>query len=416
MSTENKGSFSGKRFAANSAIVLSFIVALEFVMMISPFAMVFYAALNPFLLALNQSAATRWLTAFFLPHMVVPPDAFLKALRVSGSVAFLGGTFVFLVCATQVYAGKLIRPGVARGGLYRLIRHPQYVGLALAAWGLAVMWPRFLTLTLFAVMLFLYFLLARDEERRMLNRFGESYQRYMSRTGMFLPRAVERALGASDQPKPPLTPARAAAIFLGLMLVCVGSGFLLRAYTVRHLPLTQVGNMDVIAITSGDLAEAKDLLPSVLADPAVASKLRSVRPQPGHRLLAYFIPIDYVMQGMIADTGPEWKLFEHHKTFRMIAEYILHPFAHLTGGHHPSMAMTHHDASMYNSPMMKRRVIFLDISREKGPVRSAADEFGINIQRTPLFFVDVHLHTGEVLDVQDLAGGSGWGKVPTPMF
>jgi hypothetical protein len=49
-------------------------------------------------------------------------------------------------------------------------------------------------------------------------------------------------------------------------------------------------------------------------------------------------------------------------------------------------------------------------------LQSSVDEFGINVQRTPLFFVDVHLHTGEVLNVQDLAAGSGWGKVPTPMF
>ena len=32
-------------------------------------------------------------------------------------------------------------------------------------------------------------------------------------------------------------------------------------------------------------------------------------------------------------------------------------------------------------------------------------EFGINVHRTPLFFVDVHLHTGEVLNVQDLPRG-----------
>jgi len=66
--------------------------------------------------------------------------------------------------------------------------------------------------------------------------------------------------------------------------------------------------------------------------------------------------------------------------------------------------------------MMKRRAIFLDVSLGTEPLRSSVDEFGINIQRTPLFFVDVHLHTGEVLNVQDLPGGSGWGKVPTPMF
>src|ERR1019366_9472102 len=118
MITETKDGGTGNRLATSSAIVLSFVVALEFVIMISPFAFVFYAAMNPFLLALNQSALTRWLTAFFLPHMVVPPNAFLKAVRVLGSAAFLGGMAVFLVCALQVYTGKLLRSGVAQRGLY----------------------------------------------------------------------------------------------------------------------------------------------------------------------------------------------------------------------------------------------------------------------------------------------------------
>jgi hypothetical protein len=81
--------------AAKSAVVLCFIVALEFVIMISPFAFVFYAALNPILLALNQSVVTRWLTAFFLPHMVVPPNAFLKALRVLAWWRSLAGCWLF---------------------------------------------------------------------------------------------------------------------------------------------------------------------------------------------------------------------------------------------------------------------------------------------------------------------------------
>jgi hypothetical protein len=43
-------------------------------------------------------------------------------------------------------------------------------------------------------------------------------------------------------------------------------------------------------------------------------------------------------------------------------------------------------------------------------------DFGINIVRTPLFFVDVHLHTGKILQIRDTPTGSGWGTVPTPMF
>ncbi len=96
--------------------------------------------------------------------------------------------------------GKLLKKGVATKGFYTFIRHPQYLGLGLAALGLAIMWPRFLTLTLFAVMLFLYYLLAKDEERRMTNRFGESYIAYMNRTGMFLPRFIEKVLVGSSKP------------------------------------------------------------------------------------------------------------------------------------------------------------------------------------------------------------------------
>jgi len=164
--------------------------------MISPAAGFFYAAFNPFLLSLAQSPMTRWLTAFYLPHMVSPPDVFLKIIRVAGSVLFVVGGAVFLICAGQVYYHKFARKGGALGGLYSRIRHPQYLGLGLAGIGLSILWPRFLVIALWAVMATLYFLLAKDEERRMLEQFGEEYRRYMDRTGMFLPRGAETAVGS----------------------------------------------------------------------------------------------------------------------------------------------------------------------------------------------------------------------------
>jgi protein-S-isoprenylcysteine O-methyltransferase Ste14 len=413
---ERSSNSMGKRLAATSAIFLSFIVGLEIVIMISPFAFFFYAAFNPFLLALNQSSMTRWLTAFFLPHMVVPPNEALRIVRILGSVLFVAGAVIFFVCAAQVYIGKLLKKGVATKGLYTLIRHPQYLGLGLAALGLAIMWPRFLTLTLFAVMLFLYYLLAKDEERRMINRFGESYIAYMSRTGMFLPHFIEKLLIGSPKPQQRLSIAKAVVIFLVLLVVIVGSGFISRAYTVHHLPLEQVNHVDVITITREDLIAAKELLPSVFKDPVFAPRLQSVENRKGHRLLAYFIPIDYVMQGMIANTGEEWKLFEQHKTIGMITEYIFHPFSHLTGGYPHHGAMQTHHPSMHDSPVMKRRVIFIEVSEDNHELTSPFDDFGINLKRTPLFFIDVHLHTGEILALQDTPAGSGWGKVPTPMF
>ncbi len=409
------GSNRSKRFAWISAIFLSFIVGLEIVIMISPFAFFFYAAFNPFLLALNQSSMTRWLTAFYLPHMVVSANEALRIVRILGSVFFVVGMLIFFVCATQVYIGKLLKKGVATRGLYTVIRHPQYLGLGMAAFGLSIMWPRFLTLVLFAIMLFLYYLLAKDEERRMTNRFGESYIAYMNRTGMFLPSCIEKAFARNSKPES-LSIGKVIAILLILLVVIVGSGFISRTYTVHHLSLGQVNHVDVITITKNDLITAKQLLPSVLQNPTIASKLQPIENHKGQRLLAYFIPIDYVMQGMIADTGGEWKLFKQHKTIGMITEYIFHPFSHLTGGHARHIGIEVHNLSMHNSPAMKRRIIFIEVSAGSEEFTSPFDDFDINIIRKPLFFVDVHLHTSEVLQIRDTPTGSGWGTVPTPMF
>jgi protein-S-isoprenylcysteine O-methyltransferase Ste14 len=406
----------GSRAAATGAIFLFFIVALEIVIMISPFAFFFYALFNPFLLALNQSPVTRWLTAFFLPHMIVPPNAALKILRILGSVFFVGGALLFLICAGQVYLGKLLKKRVATGAFYRLIRHPQYLGLGLAALGLVIMWPRFLNLGLFALMLFLYYLLAKDEERRMIKRFGESYLAYMKRTGMFFPNFIEKVRMRNAKPPQPLQVRKAGAIFLVLLPVIIGSGFILRSYTIRHLPLEEVNGVDVITITNGDLLPAKHLLPAVIGDSAVGPKLQSIPNDKDHRVLAYFIPVDYVMQGMIADTGKEWKLFEQHKTIGMITGYIFHPFAHLTEGHTGLMTAMHHQPIGHDGSAMRRRIIFMEISAGNRELQSPYDDFGINIKRTPLFFVDLNLHPVEILRVQEMPGGSGWGHVPTPMF
>ena len=224
--------------------------------MISPFAFFFYAAFNPFLLALNQSSSTRWLTAFFLPHMVVPPNEVLTVIRISGSVFFVIGMLIFLVCAVQVYLGKLLKWGVAAKGLYAVIRHPQYLGLGLAGLGLAIMWPRFLTLMLLAVMLFLYYLLAKDEERRMINRFGDNYIAYMKRTGMFLPYSIEKPFARDGRGKGPWH-RESLRHFAGSSCCHRRRRIHFRAYTVHHLPMEQVENVDAIAITQEDLMAAE---------------------------------------------------------------------------------------------------------------------------------------------------------------
>jgi protein-S-isoprenylcysteine O-methyltransferase Ste14 len=391
-------------------IILYFIIALEVLIMISPFAAFFYAAFNPVLLFLARWPATSWLAAFFLPHMVFPPGLFLQIVRVAGSVFFVGGTVIFIVCAGQVYFHKFFRRDPAFGGLYRWIRHPQYLALGITGLGLAILWPRFLTIVLWVVMVWLYYLLARDEERRMMNQFGDQYRKYMSRTGMFLPRALERAADRLPfQARPVL---RSLLWFVLLFVVAVGGAFALRAYTITRLPLWSKGRITAMAILPGDSIILKHRMADVLNLPDVKFRLRQV----SGPTLVYVVPQQYVMQGMIADTGRQWRLYEHHQTLAMIIDWIFHPFRHLQGGH----MMMHHAAggaptTTSASSSMVRRLIFLRLDSPR-PVRTRAQIFGITTTRVPQFFADVDIHNLILLDIHDLGPGTGWGQVPTPMF
>jgi len=78
--------------------------------------------------------------------------------------------------------GKLVT-----GGVYKLVRHPQYTGFLLLTLSMLVSWPTFLTAVMWPILAVLYYRLAIDEEREMEAKFGEKYREYKRRVPMFVP-------------------------------------------------------------------------------------------------------------------------------------------------------------------------------------------------------------------------------------
>ena len=75
------------------------------------------------------------------------------------------------------------------GGLYALSRHPQYTGLFITIFGEGVVhWPTVFSLTLFPLIVFVYYKLAKKEENKMLEQFGGKYKIYMESVPMFFPK------------------------------------------------------------------------------------------------------------------------------------------------------------------------------------------------------------------------------------
>lgn len=394
-----------QKMLLRSSIVLYFVIAFEVLIMISPFAGFFYSVFNPVLLKLAGHSSTRWLSAFYLPHMVLPQDWFLQFVRVMGSILFVFGMLIFFICAIQVYAAKFRKKGTVLAGLYSFIRHPQYLGLGIAGLGLSILWPRFLTVMLWLVMAIVYYFLARDEERRMLNAHEGTYRSYREKTGMFLPKVIEQTIT-------PSTVSGKVLLSICLAGVVMGASFLLRAYTISHLTLwTKAENVTGIAILPEDGFMMNHRMGEILELKEVRERM-----QDNKKYLVYFIPRDYIMQGMIAHTGGDWKLFNQHHSMAMITDWVFHPFQHLREVHR-TMHTDGHMQHQNNAPVENltvRRLIFLSI--EDATVKATADFFAINALRVPQFMVDVDVHMIRLIGVKDLAHGSGWGTVPTPLF
>jgi protein-S-isoprenylcysteine O-methyltransferase Ste14 len=77
--------------------------------------------------------------------------------------------------------------GLVADGIYRYIRHPQYTGIFLIITGWMFRWLNPLMLVMYPILLFMYYRLARREERQVLKEYGDAYSKYKESTPMFFP-------------------------------------------------------------------------------------------------------------------------------------------------------------------------------------------------------------------------------------
>ena len=214
--------------------ILGLFVILEPIWMLLPFAGFLYGSVLH-IQTLNQNPRTAWLTHFVFPVLT---GGWL------GPALVVVGFAIFLVGAGQIYWAKFRRSGLVTRGLYRFVRHPQYIALTLFGVGILLTWGRTITFLAFFAMMFLYYYLAKSEERACIRLFGEAYERYRERTSFIFP--GDRRLRTLRERLPRLgLPAavRVIGAFVVTMAVCFGLMWLIGAIkqgarTVPHLTLT----------------------------------------------------------------------------------------------------------------------------------------------------------------------------------
>lgn len=72
-------------------------------------------------------------------------------------------------------------------GLYKFLRHPQYLGFLMITVALLIHWPTLITLLMWPVLLFTYVKLAKKEDQYLLEKYGKLFMDYKAKTSGFIP-------------------------------------------------------------------------------------------------------------------------------------------------------------------------------------------------------------------------------------
>ena len=103
-------------------------------------------------------------------------------------IAIGGGFWLLSAAWTVLYRARRANV-LATSGPYAHVRHPQYVAFIVIMLGFLLQWPTLVTLAMFPILVTMYGLLARKEEREAEAQFGETYRRYAASVPGFFPRA-----------------------------------------------------------------------------------------------------------------------------------------------------------------------------------------------------------------------------------
>jgi protein-S-isoprenylcysteine O-methyltransferase Ste14 len=265
---------------------------LEILFLISPAAPFFYSFYGPALRFLDRFPETAWLTQFFLPHISTTANPVLNLLRPLGWTLLVVGT-IFLVCsAVPLYWSMLTGRRQVAVGLYRSIRHPQYVGLAIMGFGVLLIWPRFLVLVSLIVMLGLYRVFAGTEESQCLARYGDSYRAYMARTGRFLPTSWSKYLPRLLPQSGPAPIAAGVGIFIAVLGLSIFAGFGLRNYSLSQVTALYDDGEAILSPVPLAQQELEAAYRTAMRDAEVRAALDAA--PPGKRVV-YVVPQDWTL-------------------------------------------------------------------------------------------------------------------------
>lgn len=164
---------------AGAGLIQAFIIAL--------YAEMFGFPLTIYLLIRFFGLDREYLNANLWSTLVGIGETGMMISMIAGYFLLFIGFGIFLQGWRQIYRARQEKQLVT-GGLYSLVRHPQYTGLFIALFGEGIVhWPTLFSIGLFPLIVLVYVRLAYKEEKKVIEQFGEEYIEYRRNVPGFLP-------------------------------------------------------------------------------------------------------------------------------------------------------------------------------------------------------------------------------------
>ncbi len=126
--------------------------------------------------------------SFFLRFSTRPAESVPLIPRIVLAGVVLVAAVMLVKAAHPIMDHGKAPPELVTTGVFGRVRHPLYLGCILFYLGLVLSTLSIASAAVFVLIVLFYDHIARYEERLLLGRFGEEYERYMERSGRWLPR------------------------------------------------------------------------------------------------------------------------------------------------------------------------------------------------------------------------------------
>lgn len=390
-----------KKLLLKGTFLAYLLIGLEIFIMISPFAAYFYSVYSPFINYIYDFRYTNWITEFFLPHFVFINAPVIHILGIVQVVTIFFGLLLFFYAAIPLYYAKFTKKGIVTKGIYCKIRHPQYLGLAIAGFGLLLYWPRFLILLMYITMLFVYYLLARNEEQRMINKYGHGYIEYMNSVPMFLPKNIGGKIFELIFRRFKSKAAGLIILYFTVVLISLGSAMALRNYSISNISVSDIDGLSVISVLPMKESEINDIINFLTKDPDLKKIIGDTNPE-----LAYIMPSDFFLMAIVTDIERLYPLeFEKPvgsnpfiRFFKIFINY------------------TKMQIGIYHDEHPLKRIIFVSVKDSEGMPLHGPSIFLFGSRRFPLLYVDIDKENNKIISIQDVKPRHKWGDAPMPIF